>query len=89
MRIEAVKERLECGVFGALRDTRDLGASWLIVIPNEVLCDLHACVLLFSTGLGALPDVDSVIELKNVRVRVIEMSAGQWPLSHLRCDHLA
>ena len=85
MRIEAVKERLECGVFGALRDTRDLGASWLIVIPNEVLCDLHACVLLFSTGLGALPDVDSVVKLKDIRVRVIQVSSGEWSFSDLSC----
>ena len=85
MRIEAVKERLECGVFGALRDTRDLGASWLIVIPNEVLCDLHACVLLFSTGLGALPDVDSVVKLKDIRVRVIQVSSGEWSFCDLSC----
>ena len=89
MRIEAIKEGLEGGVLSSLRDARNSRASWLVVVFDEVLGDLHACVLLFGTRRLTLPDVDSVIELKNVRVRVIEMSAGQWPLSHLRCDHLA
>jgi len=49
MGVEAVEEGFEGCIFSALRNSGDLGSSRLVVALDEVLCDLHSCILLFRT----------------------------------------
>mmetsp|Transcript_32251 Transcript_32251/g.42717 ORF Transcript_32251/g.42717 Transcript_32251/m.42717 type:complete len:510 (+) Transcript_32251:277-1806(+) len=61
VRVEAIEERLESRIFGALWDAGDLSASGLVVLLDEILGDFHASILLFGASVLTLPDVNSIV----------------------------
>ena len=66
MGVKAIKEGLEMFILGALREACDSGSLGLVIILDEVFCNLHAGVSLFGGGMFSLPEVDSVVEFKNI-----------------------